>query len=118
MSRPMVVIACMTWLPRIVRPYRHPHPWHSRAGGGAVHSIESRHCTAQGHVRSLSEEDRVQFHFFGWDFFRKKLSRIKTKFWRWCPGAELNHRHLHFQCSALPTELPGHTLGARYARAP
>ena len=22
-------------------PYRHPHPWHSRAGGGAVHSIES-----------------------------------------------------------------------------
>src|SRR5215510_10132054 len=25
----------------------------------------------------------------------------------WCPGAELNHRHLHFQCSALPTELPG-----------
>src|SRR5262249_18531103 len=24
----------------------------------------------------------------------------------WCPGAELNHRHLHFQCSALPTELP------------
>src|SRR6266704_5480867 len=26
---------------------------------------------------------------------------------KWCPGAELNHRHLHFQCSALPTELPG-----------
>ena len=26
---------------------------------------------------------------------------------QWCPGAELNHRHLHFQCSALPTELPG-----------
>ena len=26
---------------------------------------------------------------------------------RWCPGAESNHRHLHFQCSALPTELPG-----------
>ena len=25
----------------------------------------------------------------------------------WCPGADLNHRHLHFQCSALPTELPG-----------
>src|SRR5215813_9360196 len=25
----------------------------------------------------------------------------------WCPGAESNHRHLHFQCSALPTELPG-----------
>ena len=25
----------------------------------------------------------------------------------WCPGAELNHRHPHFQCGALPTELPG-----------
>jgi hypothetical protein len=30
----------------------------------------------------------------------------------WCPGAELNHRHLHFQCSALPTELPGHGRSA------
>src|SRR5690242_6560696 len=28
----------------------------------------------------------------------------------WCPGAELNHRHLHFQCSALPTELPGRRI--------
>src|ERR1700732_877026 len=36
--------------------------------------------------------------------------RARTYAWRrerWCPGAELNHRHLHFQCSALPTELPG-----------
>jgi hypothetical protein len=32
-------------------------------------------------------------------------------FW-WCPGAESNHRHLHFQCSALPTELPGHAHSA------
>src|SRR5271154_3582511 len=31
----------------------------------------------------------------------------------WCPGAELNHRHLHFQCSALPTELPGPTHASR-----
>src|SRR5271168_5121517 len=41
MSRPIVVIVCMTWLLRIVGPYQHPHPWHSRAGGGAVHSIRS-----------------------------------------------------------------------------
>jgi hypothetical protein len=34
----------------------------------------------------------------------------------WCPGAELNHRHLHFQCSALPTELPGHSLAGRQTR--
>src|SRR6202011_2444953 len=31
----------------------------------------------------------------------------RVEAWRWCPGAESNHRHLHFQCSALPTELPG-----------
>src|SRR5260221_13370010 len=28
---------------------------------------------------------------------------------RWCPGAELNHRHRDFQSRALPTELPGQT---------
>src|SRR5438309_9434664 len=37
--------------------------------------------------------------------------------WGWCPGAELNHRHLHFQCSALPTELPGQAGGA-YRESP
>ena len=26
---------------------------------------------------------------------------------KWCPGADLNHRHKDFQSSALPTELPG-----------
>ena len=26
---------------------------------------------------------------------------------KWCPGAELNHRHTDFQSAALPTELPG-----------
>src|SRR5271155_999993 len=26
---------------------------------------------------------------------------------KWCPGAELNHRHTDFQSVALPTELPG-----------
>ena len=26
---------------------------------------------------------------------------------RWCPGADLNHRHADFQSAALPTELPG-----------
>src|SRR5262244_3656008 len=29
------------WLLRIVGPQQHPHPWHFRAGGGAVHSIIS-----------------------------------------------------------------------------
>jgi hypothetical protein len=44
-------------------------------------------------------------------FVRKNRTEAKPIF-EWCPGAESNHRHLHFQCSALPTELPGPTLTA------
>ena len=36
-------------------------------------------------------------------------------FWRWCPGAESNHRHCDFQSHALPTELPGPTCRRRSA---
>ena len=32
---------------------------------------------------------------------------------KWCPGAELNHRHSDFQSLALPTELPGHCPALR-----
>ena len=28
---------------------------------------------------------------------------------KWCPGADLNHRHADFQSAALPPELPGHS---------
>jgi hypothetical protein len=42
----------------------------------------------------------------------EKATKIKSLKLLWCPGAELNHRHLHFQCSALPTELPGPTFAA------
>src|SRR6266404_2801464 len=38
---------------------------------------------------------------------KKSVKAFNDDFRWWCPGAELNHRHLHFQCSALPTELPG-----------
>src|SRR5713101_6225880 len=34
---------------------------------------------------------------------------------RWCPGAELNHRHRDFQSRALPTELPGRRARGRNA---
>jgi hypothetical protein len=27
---------------------------------------------------------------------------------KWWPGTELNRRHIDFQSTALPTELPGH----------
>src|SRR5437764_4983523 len=37
----------------------------------------------------------------------EKLTNISRLEKWWCPGAESNHRHLHFQCSALPPELPG-----------
>ena len=33
---------------------------------------------------------------------------------RWCPGAELNHRHTDFQSVALPTELPGRLARGAY----
>ena len=31
---------------------------------------------------------------------------------KWCPGADLNHRHADFQSAALPTELPGRRRSA------
>ena len=35
----------------------------------------------------------------------RKPSRCLKK--KWCPGADLNHRHADFQSTALPTELLG-----------
>src|SRR6266436_4097757 len=42
-SRPIVVITCIIASSESWGPYQRPHPWHSRAGGGAVHSI-NRWC--------------------------------------------------------------------------
>src|ERR1700682_4994624 len=44
MSRPIVVIVCMGSSSESWEPYQRPHPWHSRAGGGAVHSINNGRC--------------------------------------------------------------------------
>src|SRR5262249_482417 len=41
MSRPIVVTVCMDSSSESWEPYQPPLPWHSRAGGGAVHSITS-----------------------------------------------------------------------------
>src|SRR5271155_335652 len=41
MSRPIVVIACIPGSSESWELQQHPHLWHSRAGGGAVHSIRS-----------------------------------------------------------------------------
>jgi hypothetical protein len=32
----------------------------------------------------------------------------------WCQGTESNRRHQHFQCCALPTELPWPTISMRH----
>jgi hypothetical protein len=34
----------------------------------------------------------------------------------WCPETDLNCRHLHFQCSALPTELSGQAPPSLHGR--
>src|SRR5215831_16731205 len=41
MSRPIVVTVCTGSSSESWEPYQPPLPWHSRAGGGAVHSINS-----------------------------------------------------------------------------
>src|SRR5262249_33413980 len=50
MSRPIVVTVCMISSSESWGPQQHPHPWHFRAGGGAVHSIKSglTQCSKSG----------------------------------------------------------------------
>jgi hypothetical protein len=46
MSRSIVVIVCMDSSSESWGTQWHPHPWHSRAGGGAVRSINCRRSLA------------------------------------------------------------------------
>src|SRR6266849_3709067 len=41
MSKPIVVTVCMGSSSESWEPQQPPYPWHSRAGGGAVHSLKS-----------------------------------------------------------------------------
>src|SRR5262249_44624560 len=41
-SRPIALIVCIFGSSESWGRQQHPHPWHFRAGGGAVHSINSR----------------------------------------------------------------------------
>ena len=37
----------------------------------------------------------------------KKTDPKRIGFFKWCPGADLNHRHADFQSAALPLSYPG-----------
>ena len=44
--------------------------------------------------------------------YQRSFKRLDIlNIFRWCPGAESNHRHEDFQSTALPTELPGQKRG-------
>ena len=46
-----------------------------------------------------------------------KVALYQLSYYRmWCLGAESNHRHVDFQSTALPTELPRHTGDPEGAR--
>jgi len=45
------VTACMFGSSESWGPQQHPHPWHFRAGGGAVHSIKSGHWPAASQLK-------------------------------------------------------------------
>ena len=46
--------------------------------------------------------------------FQRSFKRLDIlNIFRWCPGAESNHRHEDFQSTALPTELPGQKRGVQ-----
>jgi hypothetical protein len=46
------VIACMFSSSESWELQQHPRLWHSRAGGGAVHSIKSGHCVTTYSITS------------------------------------------------------------------
>src|SRR6266404_605336 len=65
MSNPIVVIVCMESSSEPWEPFQRPHRWHSRAGGGAVHSINSgsrrsTNCTARRHLEVSAVEQLWQ----------------------------------------------------------
>src|SRR5262245_53175379 len=55
MSKLIVATACILAPPNHGRLNRQPHPWHSRAGGGAVPQHQQQTCrwrvTREGHAR-------------------------------------------------------------------
>ena len=51
------------------------------------------------------------------DLHLGKVALYQLSYYRmWCLGAESNHRHVDFQSTALPTELPRHSGDPEGAR--
>ena len=65
---------------------------------------ESRHKAGFQHEKNgASDEARTRYLHLG------KVALYQMSYTRiWCPGPESNQRHVDFQSTALPTELPGH----------
>src|ERR1039458_6863068 len=62
MSRRIVVTVRMLGSSESWEHYQHPHPWHSRAGGGAVHSISiglSPYCIAAGWLNLVYPDSSI-----------------------------------------------------------
>ena len=54
-------------------------------------------------TNGASDEARTRYLHLG------KVALYQMSYTRkWCPGPESNQRHVDFQSTALPTELPGH----------
>ena len=53
-------------------------------------------------ANGAGDEARTRYLHLG------KVALYQLSYYRkWCPGTESNHRHVDFQSTALPTELPG-----------
>ncbi len=65
---------------------------------------ESRHKAGFQHEKNgASDEARTRYLHLG------KVALYQMSYARiWCPEPESNQRHVDFQSTALPTELPGH----------
>ncbi len=95
--------------------------------------MESEEFSASLHLHSYALISMFDFVLqqrlpFCWQLccqLRKGLSNKKASsrfssglrlclFAHWCQGTESNRRHQHFQCCALPTELPWHVISMRH----
>ena len=80
-------------------------------------SVQARRRNLSGDVSQTASRSRrpiQQSHYSENPFAAPNHSRsapTKVRGGKWCPGAESNHRHVDFQSTALPTELPGQTVG-------